>query len=99
VKPQPKRKRVVDKPYIKWIRSLDCSACKSTQLSDPHHINPKGYSSMSGKCDDDRAIPLCRRCHCEYHSQGRDTFEARYAMDYEVLIEALNTVWRLGHGQ
>jgi hypothetical protein len=94
---QPKVKRLSDKPYLAWIKSLNCSACKK-RGGDSHHVNPRGYGSISSKCGDDRAIPLCRPCHSEYHSQGRDTFASRFDMDYEVLIDALRTVWRLEDG-
>jgi hypothetical protein len=90
--PKPKRKR--DSDYLDWIKSLNCIVCRATPC-DAHHIQPKGQGSMAGKCDDDRALPLCRRHHNEYHSRGRDTFATKYTLDYETLISAYQTLWRL----
>lgn len=95
MKPQPKIKRVIDKKYIAWIRTLQCISCRINGPSDAHHVNKKGYGSMSSKTDDTRSIPLCRECHVEIHTQGRETFRENHDLDYEAIINAYQTIWRV----
>lgn len=79
--------------YIDWVRLLPCVICLKPE-SDPHHINKKGHGSMAKKASDSRTIPLCRYHHTKYHQIGRDTFASEYEIDYEHVIDKLNTIWR-----
>lgn len=93
VSPLWKTKRVANKKYIEWIRSLPCLVCQRTAPSDPHHIVPEGHGGKGVKVDDTRCIPLCHEHHNEYHNQGRQTFAKKYNADYEDIIARLNNVW------
>lgn len=99
----PKHKRIINKEYIRFIKQLPCIICLMESggkgnwehnQSDPHHVNPKGYSSMGGKTDDTRTIPLCNRHHRIYHDIGRESFSTRYNIDFEYIISDLNRIWR-----
>jgi len=87
-----KRKRIKDKAYLTWIRELPCLFCGG--VSEPHHVPPESEASVGLKTDDTRALPFCYRHHQEYHNRGRHTFEQKYQINYEYLIERLNKIWR-----
>lgn len=70
---QPKQTVVRDPDYLKWIRTLPCSAC-GTSSAVAHHHPAAGHSSVGLKCDDTRAIPLCPICHHRVHSVGKASF-------------------------
>ncbi len=95
----PKPKVIEDPDYLEWIESLCCMLCGlkgkgfKKGKSDAHHIPKKGHGTMSGKCDDKRAVPLCWDQHREYHDDGRDTFAKTYNLDYEAIIEGLNSIY------
>lgn len=91
-----KRKRVVDKNYLNFIRSLPCLICLSegrTSSSEPHHIPEKGNGGVGIKTDDNRAINLCHEHHLEFHQHGRNTFAEKYGIDYEKTILRLNVIY------
>jgi hypothetical protein len=41
--------------------------CCRPAPSDPHHVGRRGVGQ---KTDDYRTVPLCRRCHDEFHATG-----------------------------
>ena len=61
--------------------------------SDPHHVSLKGHGGMGMKTDDSRVIPLCRFHHTINHSLGRNTFEEQFNLDYEYIVERLNSAY------
>jgi len=73
MKSQPKQTAVRDPEYLKWIRTLPCSACGAFSTV-AHHHPAAGHSSVGLKCDDTRAIPLCPTCHHRVHSVGKASF-------------------------
>ena len=87
-----RKKKCQDSPYKKWIKGLSCViSCRPDP--DPHHVNERGHGKMAGKCDDSRLIPLNHEYHVELHNIGRDTFEKKYGLDYELIIETLNRTY------
>lgn len=99
----PKQKRIIDKEYISFIRQLPCIICLmesegkgnwENNISDPHHVNPKGHSTMGGKTDDTRTIPLCHEHHLIYHALERERFCSKYNIDLEYAISEFNRIWR-----
>ena len=85
----PKEKRIIDKKYIEWIKSLNCCVTGARD-PDPHHVNPQGGGGIGTKCSDRRAIPLSHFLHQEIHQIGKITFAEKYDLDYEDLIAQLN---------
>jgi hypothetical protein len=63
---------VVDEAYLAAVRALPCCGCGAAAPSDPHHA-ATWLRGLGQKCDDDKAIPLCRACHDEFHD-GRGRF-------------------------
>ena len=61
-----KPERVIDRPYLEWVKQISCIACGKWP-SDPHHVKTVG----SGGGDDHwNVIPVCRICHSLTHSKG-----------------------------
>lgn len=67
--------------YVQHIREqYFCCGCMKDNISlDPHHVisigmggNRKKESVKHFSC-----IPLCRKCHREYHDLGRKKFEKK----------------------
>ena len=86
------RKKGKDSSYKEWIKGLACViSCKPDP--DPHHVNERGYGVMGGKADDLRLIPLSHEYHVELHNIGRDTFEKKYNLSYEQIINDLNNAY------
>lgn len=66
--------------YLEFIRTLPCAVCTRSGV-EAHHADTGGVGI---KCNDTRAIPLCHRCHMEYHALGKDTFQKRHNIDFKV---------------
>jgi len=61
--------------YIKWIKEQECCHC-GIEGCDPHHLVGFGSGKMGGKAGDHLAVPLCRKCHTEFHT----TFDTAWAL-------------------
>lgn len=62
----PKSRPERDEAYLAFVRDNPCCACAAPGPSDPHHYGPRGVGQ---KTDDYRTVPLCRRCHDEFHAR------------------------------
>ncbi len=55
------------KPYLDWVKSLECCGC-GAPADDAHHIIDSGFGGgMGTKPSDFQTIPLCRGCHTNLH--------------------------------
>jgi hypothetical protein len=72
--------------YLRWIRSLPCSVCRTTRGVEAAHTGPHG---LSQKSSDLSAIPLCPT----HHRTGDDSYHRlgprRFAEVHQVNIRAL----------
>jgi len=93
---QPKVKTKRDAKYLRFIASLSCVICGRLPAIY-HHVHKKGCVCKGIKPDDTRTIALCDTHHKETHQIGRDTFAAKYDLDYDVLIEAYNAYYERYH--
>src|ERR1017187_152410 len=50
--------------FVSWIRSLPCCCCGKPPPSHAHH---SVHRSQSG--GDETCVPLCMRCHGDYHDR------------------------------
>lgn len=89
--PQPKDLPVRHERYLAFVRSKPCCFCFAPAPSDPHHFGPRG---MGTKTDDLRVVPLCRRCHDQWHSLAQvlpkshaETVERFYSKQVDLLVE------------
>ena len=69
----PKPKTFRSNKYKNWVKSLSCIKCGRTPC-DPHHQNLGDRPAMGLKAPDSQCIPLCPKCHSEYHNKGKETF-------------------------
>ncbi len=71
MKPQLKRGRGIDKPYLAWLKTLPCYGCGRQPTDDipsiPAHQRCLGGGGMGMKPPDKEAVPLCHECHEEEH--------------------------------
>lgn len=78
-----------DEAYLAFIRSLPCCACGARAPSHAHH-ETGGGRGKGQKAPDRRTLPLCFRCHRQFHDlNGRfEGFTAegkRVWQDLEIL--------------
>ena len=76
-----KQRTYRNEPYLGYIRTLPCCVCGRSRV-EAHHADTGGVGI---KCNDTRAIPLCRICHTECHSLGKETFQGRKNVDFKVM--------------
>lgn len=74
--PIPKPGRQTDRRFLTFVREHDCVVCGRHEV-DAHHLDSRGSGGSDYSC-----VPLCRRCHDEYHQRGRATFES----DHSILL-------------
>lgn len=84
----PKPKRVQDDPYREYVRSHPCCACPRGLASEPHHLKSKGSGG-----DDYFCVPLCRYCHQEIETVGRQTFQDRKGINLWEVCAKLLVEW------
>ncbi|MDD5199233.1 MAG: DUF968 domain-containing protein [Terrimicrobiaceae bacterium] len=83
VLPFPKPVRMTDPNYLRFIRRQPC--CVSGTASEASHIVPEGWGKTGSKVSDYRTAPMNWRLHKEYHRIGRKAFEAKYAIDLDLV--------------
>jgi hypothetical protein len=78
VNPQPKQKRLRDKKYLEWLRSLWCCNCYRAGSENvqvvAHHIRIGTNGGTGIKPGDNHCVPLCVDCHADLHQIGEATF-------------------------
>ena len=70
--------------YVDLIRKeLHCCNCMEKKPIDPHHIRQVGMGRDRKKelIEHYSCIPLCRKCHTEYHDLGKTEFEKKNKID------------------
>jgi len=74
--------------YLAWIRSFRCVVCDAPAPSHAHHYGRgREAGGMGLKPDDYRTVPLCWRCHGEYHQKGSEAFGEATGFDHTAIIE------------
>lgn len=71
----PKQVRIRNNATLNEIRKKPCAACRRPGPSDPHHVKSRG---AGGGDTSDNLLPLCRRCHQEWHRIGIESFTEKY---------------------
>jgi hypothetical protein len=91
-----RRGRVVDKPYLAWLRTLPCFVCEfyatkyevvdigQPTQSDPDHVGIRGGGQ---KCSDREAIPLCRCHHTRRHANTKEFWLKIHSTAAQVIAE------------
>ena len=80
-------KPVRNPEYLRWIRTLPCSVCRTTRAVEAAHTGPHG---LSQKSSDLSAIPLC----AWHHRTGNDSYHKlgprKFAEVHQLNIRAIN---------
>ena len=78
--------------YLRWIRTLPCSVCRTTRQIEAAHTGPHGISQKSS---DLSAIPLCRKHHRtgddSYHKLGPRRFAEVHRLNIRAIVARLST--------
>jgi ferredoxin len=61
------------KEYLKSVREERCLSCGVPPPVDAHHLRHSQTSGMSRKVEDNWTVPLCRMCHMDCHTRGRES--------------------------
>jgi hypothetical protein len=74
-----RKPRELDANHLDCIRQLPCLKCGLEGFSQAAHVRMNQGSlgkkqALGAKPDDRWAVPLCRDCHDEQHSQGEEMF-------------------------
>lgn len=64
--PKP-RAPLRSRSYLDYVREHPCCGCGAAAPSDAHHYGARGVGQRT---DDFRTVPLCRRCHDDFHETG-----------------------------
>jgi hypothetical protein len=77
--------------YLRWIRSLSCSVCRTTRSVEAAHTGPHG---LGQKSSDLSAIPLCARHHRtgddSYHKLGPRRFTEVHQLNIRAIVARLS---------
>lgn len=77
--------------YLRWIRTLPCSVCRTTRAVEAAHTGPHG---LSQKSSDLFAIPLCAKHHRDgddsYHKLGPRKFSEVHQLNIPAIIARLS---------
>lgn len=77
--------------YLRWIRTLPCSVCRTTRAVEAAHTGPHG---LGQKSSDLSAIPLCARHHPtgddSYHKLGPRKFAEVHQLNVRVIVARLS---------
>ena len=78
--------------YLRWIRTLPCSVCRTTRRVEAAHTGPHG---LGQKSSDLSAIPLCFKHHRagndSYHSLGPRRFAEVHQLNVQAIVARLNS--------
>ena len=88
----PKTKTARNKAYLAWVRRKPCTVCHHPAPSEASHHGPRG---MGIKASDFGCIPLCSRCHREWHQSGRFTVDPTSAASRERIASAQSDLLRM----
>jgi hypothetical protein len=72
-----------DEKHLRLVRSLECS-CRGRGCIgsvEAHHLRSAGNSGVGMRPSSQFCVPLCLGHHREFHTLGRATFAAKYAID------------------
>jgi hypothetical protein len=77
--------------YLRWIRTLPCSVCRTTRAVEAAHTGPHG---LGQKSSDLSAIPLCSRHHRSgddsYHKLGPRKFAEVHRLNVPAIVARLS---------
>ena len=77
--------------YLRWIRSLPCTVCRTSRFVEAAHTGPHGISQKSS---DLSAIPLCARHHRtgddSYHRLGPRRFAEMHGLNLGGIVARLS---------
>lgn len=89
-------KPVRNPAYLRWIRSLPCSVCRSRWHIEAAHTGPHG---LGQKSSDLSAIPLCARHHRtgndSYHKLGPSKFAEVHRLSIREIVARLSSKSRI----
>jgi hypothetical protein len=78
--------------YLRWIRTLPCSVCRTTRAVEAAHTGPHG---LSQKSSDLCAIPLCVKHHRtgddSYHKLGPRKFAEVHQLNILAIVARLSS--------
>jgi hypothetical protein len=77
--------------YLRWIRTLPCSVCRTSRAVEAAHTGPHG---LSQKSSDLSAIPLCATHHrtgdYSYHKLGPRRFAEVHQLNVPAIVARLS---------
>ena len=77
--------------YLRWIRTLPCSVCRTTRTVEAAHT---GRHGLNQKSSDLSAIPLCVRHHRigddSYHKLGPRKFAEVHQLNIRAIVARLS---------
>ena len=77
--------------YLRWIRTLPCSVCRTSRSVEAAHTGPHGISQKSS---DLSASPLCAKHHRtgddSYHKLGPRKFAEVHQVNVQAIVARLS---------
>ncbi len=87
---KPRRGPETANAYRAWIRQQASVVSGSTRYIEAAHTGPHGLSQKSSGYT---CIPLTHEEHMDLHRIGPAKFQAKYTINFAIIIEALFTEW------
>jgi hypothetical protein len=81
---------------VAFVKRLPCSVlgCLAKPCENAHVGR---HAGMGLKGEAETVIPLCAAHHKEYHDHGRDTFAAKYKLDYAYHAHLTELAWSMAN--
>lgn len=108
--PCPKVKKIRDRAYLEFVRSLPCIICGKVGV-EAHHQAEKGHGTTGGKPGDERVLPVCVYHHSfggtkqypgSIHGPGKLTgwsFWEFHGVDIERYMKRIQAAFELVQGR
>jgi hypothetical protein len=87
---RPRRGPDQAEAYRAWVRRQPSAVSGSEGGIEACHTGPHGFGQKSSGYT---CIPLTHEEHAELHRIGPRTFQAKYGIDFAIVIEGLFTEW------
>lgn len=84
--------------FLAFVRRLPCFYCRTTVAVEAHHWGKRG---LGQKCSDFETVPLCKRHHQQWHTEGTlpNASRSEWLDAFATFAAKLRTIWENRRGR